>query len=187
MNHTDDKLTNHDYDGIKEYDNPLPSWWTITFLGTIIFSFIYWIHYEIAGGPNLDQELQAALQKIERTQAAAPAQSTTADEFLTIENDNTRMSAAAANYTAKCAVCHGKELGGLIGPNLTDNFWIHGQGTNADIADVIRTGIPEKGMPPWKDLLKESEIAELAVYISKHKGSSPPNAKPAEGNEVQSQ
>ena len=63
---TEDRELDHDYDGIKEYDNPLPNWWLVTFLGTVIFAFIYWVHYEIGGGPTLQQELDAAMKNGDR-------------------------------------------------------------------------------------------------------------------------
>lgn len=184
MSTEDRELTNHEYDGIKEYDNPLPNWWLVTFFGTIIFAFIYWVHYEISGAPNLDQELATAMQKIESHQAAAPKAQISDAEFANLEKDTGRMQAAHSNFVAKCAACHGQKLEGLIGPNLTDNFWINGSGSYKDLAKVIREGVPAKGMPPWEALLKESEVAELVAYIHAQKGSNPPNGKAPEGHEV---
>ncbi len=184
MSSEETKLTDHEYDGIKEYDNPLPNWWVVTFLGTIIFAFLYWVHYEIAGGPTLQQELEIAMKEIETRQAHAPVTLTSDDELVKIEEDPARMAQAKAAFIAKCAACHGQNLEGMIGPNLTDTFWIHGDGSGKAIADVIRRGVPEKGMPPWQELLKESEIAELTAYIHHAKGSNPANAKAPEGTEV---
>ncbi|MBX3041681.1 MAG: c-type cytochrome [Bdellovibrionaceae bacterium] len=181
---SDDRELNHEYDGIKEYDNPLPNWWLVTFFATIIFAFIYWMHYEIAGGPTLDQELAVAMKEIETRQAHAPKELTTDEVYAEIAADQGRLQAAAGNFQAKCAACHGPKLEGMIGPNLTDSFWLHGDGSYHEIAVVIREGIPEKGMPPWQELMKESEIAELTAYIHSMKGSNPPNAKAPEGAEV---
>lgn len=182
-----DEVMNHDYDGIKEFDNPLPNWWLITFYGTIIFAFIYFIHYEFGGGPTLKQELSVAMKDVEAAKAAnaasAPAET---EESLT-----SQMAAAGAIengkqvFAAKCAACHGENLQGLIGPNLTDNYWIHGKGTRKDIVAVIRTGVADKGMPAWETLLKPEELVAVAGYVYSKKGSNPANAKAPQGELVQ--
>src|SRR5574343_592852 len=95
-------IKGHEYDGIKEFDNPLPGWWLVTIYATIIFAFIYVIHYEFGSGPTLAQEPKV-------------------------------LAMGAEVFTGKCASCHGNELQGLIGPNLTDKYWIHGKGKISDI------------------------------------------------------
>ncbi|MGZ3749173.1 MAG: c-type cytochrome, partial [Pseudobdellovibrionaceae bacterium] len=90
----------------------------------------------------------------------------------------------AATFSTKCVSCHGPQLGGLIGPNLTDNFWIHGKGTRMDIVKIIRSGVPEKGMPPWESLLSKDEVYGLAAYIISKKGSNPANPKAPQGVEI---
>ena len=87
-------------------------------------------------------------------------------------------------FATKCAPCHGPQLQGSIGPNLTDDFWIHGKGTAAEIAQIVRQGVPDKGMPAWEALLKPEEIQQVAVYVAAAKGSNPPNPKPPQGNKV---
>lgn len=177
----------HEYDGIIEHDNPLPTWWLWTFFLTIIFAFLYFLHYEIAGGPTLKDELKVSLGEIEKMKgsstAAAPVESedSLAGEFKKPGFTETGASA----YAAKCAACHGHEMQGLIGPNLVDKFWIHGKGTRLDIVKVIREGVADKGMPPWGPVLKKEELYSLAAYIISKKGSNPPGAKPAEGEPVE--
>ena len=173
----------HVYDGIVEHDNPLPTWWLWTFFLTIIFAFIYLIHYEIGGGPTLTKELEVAMQELEHSQATATAAAPmeTEDSLTAAFAKDGLLEVGAAQFTSKCASCHGPELGGLIGPNLTDNHWIHGKGTRLDILKVIREGAPEKGMPPWGPVMKKEEIYAVSAYILSKKGTNPAGAKPPQG------
>ncbi|MCB0369446.1 MAG: c-type cytochrome [Bdellovibrionales bacterium] len=187
MNKEQDLLIKgHEYDGIKEYDNPLPGWWLFTFYATIIFAFIYVIHYEFGGGPTIAQELEISMKEI---QAAKPAQSATlqiSEEDLIKKTEDPKVIAMGAEvFTGKCASCHGNELQGIIGPNLTDKFWIHGKGKLSDMVTVIKSGVLDKGMPPWDGILKEEEIIAVAGFIHSKKGSNPPNPKAPQGDAVE--
>lgn len=177
----------HEYDGIIEHDNPLPMWWLWTFFLTIIFAFIYYIHYELAGGPTLKDELKVAMDEIEKNKAqvTASAPLETEDSLTAIFAKDEVKQLGAAQFTAKCASCHGQDLQGLIGPNLTDKFWINGQGTRLDITKVIRVGVPDKGMPPWGPVMSQEEIYGVAAFILSKKNSNPAGAKAAQGNPVE--
>lgn len=180
-----DPLTDHDYDGIQEYDNPLPTWWLATFQITIIFAFIYYIHYQFGGGITLAQELDIAMKSIESTAAQhAPTETESEDVLAAALKNPKAVEVGAAAFTTKCASCHGPQLGGSIGPNLTDNFWIHGKGTPMDIVTVIRTGVADKGMPPWETLLSKEETYGLTAFIISKKGSNPANPKAPQGIEI---
>lgn len=184
-NQINDPLTDHEYDGIQEYDNPLPTWWLWTFFLTIIFAFLYFIHYEFGGGPTLKQELEVAMLNLEKAAVQhAPAVTESEDLLIEAMKDPKLSELGAAAYTSKCAACHAPQLGGLIGPNLTDNFWLHGKGTRMEIATLIRKGVPEKGMPPWESMLSKDEVYGLTAYILSKKGSNPANAKAPQGDEV---
>jgi len=184
-NQINDPLTDHEYDGIQEYDNPLPTWWLWTFFLTIMFAFLYFIHYEFGGGPTLTQELAVAMKNIEAAAVQhAPAVTESEEMLAEAMKDPKLMELGGAAYTGKCAACHGPQLGGLIGPNLVDNFWLHGKGTRMDVTNVIRKGVPEKGMPPWESMLSKDEVYGLTAYILSKKGSNPANAKPPQGEEV---
>lgn len=176
----------HEYDGIIEHDNPLPTWWLWTFFLTIIFAFLYFIHYEFAGGPTLKQELSVAMSQLEKEKAASEAASPmeTEESLAAAFAKDGVVSAGQAVFASKCAACHGQELQGLIGPNLTDKFWIHGKGTRMDIVKVIRDGVPDKGMPPWGPVLKKEEVYSVAAFILSKKGSNPKGAKAPQGEEV---
>ena len=173
----------HVYDGIVEHDNPLPTWWLWTFFLTIIFAFMYLLHYEVGGGPNLHTELEQAMQELERSQSSSvqSAPLETEETLMAAFAQQGVVDAGATQFTAKCASCHGPELGGLIGPNLVDSSWLHGKGTRLDILKVIREGVAEKGMPPWGPVMKKDEIYAVAAFILSKKGSQPAGAKPPQG------
>lgn len=175
----------HSYDGITEYDNPLPTWWLWTFFLTIIFSSMYFLHYVVGSGPSLQDELKVAMQELEANKAPAPALLET-EESLTESMQGSGINEMGhAIYTGKCAACHGADLQGLIGPNLTDKYWVHGKATRTDILKVIREGIPDKGMPPWGTALKNEDLYAVTAYIISRKNSNPANPKAAQGEAVE--
>ncbi|QDK38400.1 cbb3-type cytochrome c oxidase N-terminal domain-containing protein [Bdellovibrio sp. NC01] len=176
----------HEYDGIVEHDNPLPTWWLWTFFITIIFGFMYFIHYQFAGGPTLKEELSVAMAQLEKEQAAAQSASPmeTEESLAEVFKKDGIVQLGASTFASKCAACHGAELQGLIGPNLTDKFWLHGKGTRMDIVKTIRDGVSDKGMPPWGPVMKKEEVYAVAAFILSKKGSNPPGAKAPQGEEV---
>ena len=173
----------HEYDGIIEHDNPLPTWWLWSFFLAIIFAFIYYLHYEIAGGPTLTQELTVAMAELDKAKAsqAALAPLETEESLQKSLQEPGLIELGAAQFSSKCAACHGNELQGLIGPNLTDKFWIHGHGDRMSMVKTIREGVPDKGMPPWGSVLKKNELYAVTAYILSKKGSNPAGAKEAQG------
>lgn len=181
-------ITGHVYDGIEEYDNPLPNWWLITFCLTIIFAFIYWLHYELNGAPTQLMELKADQAQITQLKNAAEKK---LESVLEGEEDLKKLLSSAPKvelgksvYIARCAVCHGDHLQGNIGPNLVDKFWIHGKGQLIDILSVVRKGVLEKGMPSWETMLKPEEIVATVVFIGANRGTAPANPKAPQGVEV---
>lgn len=189
MSDQKENLTGHEYDGIQEYDNPLPNWWLMTFLGTIIFSFIYWIHYEFKVGPTQLEELKSDLAMIEaqskqstHSPVATPVE--TEEDLKKLVSDPNIVNKGRDVFQAKCSACHGQELQGTIGPNLVDEYWIHGKGHLTDIIAVIRKGAVDKGMPAWDTMLKDEEIKSVVAFISSLEGSKPANPKPPQGEKV---
>ena len=173
-------LLDHNYDGIQELDNPLPNWWFIAFLITIVFSFFYFLHYEIAKvGPSLLQELTMDMEKLPKPTLAT---STESEEQLAAMAVDIKLGHEV--FVGKCAACHGQNGEGVIGPNLTDKFWLHGKGLRVEILNTIRKGVEEKGMPAWDSLLKAAEIYSVAFYIYSLKGSNPANGKAPQGTEI---
>lgn len=179
------KLLNHNYDDIRELDNPLPGWWLVTFYATVIFSLGYYAYYEFMGGPTLDEELSTAMQKIEATvQQTQPSGDAGATDFNALLADTAAMAKGKEHYDGKCAACHGPQGQGLIGPNLTDTFWIHGDGSMASMHPVVANGVLEKGMPAWTAVIPPAELNAVVAYVHTLKGTNPPNPKAPQGNEV---
>ena len=162
---------NHIYDGIVEQNNPMPTWWIWTFVFTVIFAFLYYLHYEVAGGPTLQHELTIALEDLKNNQQKAASQFPNLDEQQILEKFNSAamMDLAEATLKNRCTVCHGDQLEGKIGPSLLDNVWMNGKGSAPEVVQLIRTGIPAKGMPPWEGILKKEEIFAITAYLMTHK------------------
>ncbi|AHI06395.1 cytochrome-c oxidase fixP chain [Bdellovibrio bacteriovorus W] len=185
---SDDKTNFEEYDGIIEHDNPLPTWWLWSFLISIIFAFIYFIHYELGGGGHsLEKELEVAMQQIETTRQKAntSAPLETEESLAAAFGKDGVLELGAAQYASKCAACHGNELQGLIGPNLVDNYWVHGKGTRMDILNVVREGVASKGMPPWGPVMKREELYAVTAFLFSKKGTKVEGGKAAEGNLVE--
>ena len=183
---TTDLLRDHTYDGIQEYDNPMPAWWTWLFVATGVFSVIYVLGIHVFDFvPTYEDDLakgQAELEEI-RAEYAATNPSVDFDEatIATLIDDPEQISAGAAQYATYCAVCHGDAGQGLIGPNLTDSYWIHGN-TNEDLFDVITEGVVEKGMAAWSGVLTPDQRAQVVAFIRSLEGTNPPGAKDPQGD-----
>ena len=182
----DDLLLDHEYDGIKELDNPLPGWWLATFYISIVFAVVYFIYYEYAGGPTLDQELSSDLDKIESVQQKAVETMGTKSEgnYLALLDNREALEQGKAEFLTKCTPCHGAQAQGIIGPNLTDDYWIHGDGKISSILKTINEGVVDKGMPPWKGVIAPELMEKVAAYVYSVRGSNPPGAKPPQGEKV---
>jgi cytochrome c oxidase cbb3-type subunit 3 len=94
--------------------------------------------------------------------------------------DASELTAAKGIFETTCSACHGKKGEGAVGPNLTDDFWIHG-GSVQDVFKTIKYGWPEKGMKSWKDDYSPVQIAQLTSYVKLLHGTNPPNGKAAQG------
>ncbi len=189
---SDEKLLDHNYDGIQELDNPLPAWWVSLFYITIVFSFVYMIVFSFfvpSTGALADQQMEKLTTK--PVQTAAPASeaetetsSASAPAELTFPNDEDALEMGKKVYDSKCLACHGAKGEGLVGPNMTDDYWIHGKGTEADMYKVVVEGVPDKGMISWQPLLSDEEIKAVVVYIKTLHGTNPANAKAPQGEKV---
>ena len=179
----ENNLLDHNYDGIQEYDNPLPNWWLVTFYATIIFGFLYWVHYEFGGAATQAKELAVAMEEIEKAKASSDS-SAVAEAPHGGPATPDELKEGRVVYAQKCGPCHGDQGQGVIGPNLTDNFWINGKGTEAEIRKVVAKGVGDKGMPAWEALLSREELQDVVLYVVSLKGSNPPNPKAPQGTEV---
>ena len=183
----DPYLMDHNYDGIQELDNPMPTWWLITFFITMVFAGIYYFHYELSGITNSDQELAQELAEVESLRKAAKANEPKLEtqDLQALVADSNAIEAGKKEYALRCAACHGQVGEGGIGPNLTDNYWIHGKGKIEDIVQVINVGVSDKGMPAWSEMMSTAAIQQTAAYIMNIRGTNPANAKKAEGQQVE--
>lgn len=177
-----DQLLDHEYDGIREYDNPLPRWWKAIFWGSFVFSIGYFFHYHLSGnGQSVSAAYEADMREARDVEAKANLAQPVSEESLgKLMADPALMSDAKTLFGAKCAPCHGDQGQGLIGPNLTDNAWLHGQGTLSDIYGVINDGVLAKGMPAWGKQLSPIEVRKLAAFVGTRRGKAIPG-KPPEG------
>lgn len=175
-------LENHDYDGIRELDNPLPPWWIYLFYGTLIFGVYYMVQYHILDGEDqyqeYTQEVVFAEREIEAYQNQLPKQ-----QDLVASQDDNMLAQGKKIYDLYCKVCHRPDGGGGIGPNLTDAFWILGGDIKSVYATIENGGRPGKGMVSWKSSLNASQMEQVANYILSLQGTNPPNPKAPEGEE----
>jgi len=172
----------HDYDGIRELDNKLPPWWLYGFYLTIIVGVIYFYRFSIAHtGLTGVQEYAVSVEEANKIRTASlKATASSVDETtVTDSKDAAHIAAGMATFKQLCSVCHGQKGEGLVGPNLTDEFWIYGGGIK-DIFKTVKYGT-NKGMQNWKDNLSPDKIAQVANYIRTLKGTNPPNPKAPDG------
>lgn len=176
-----DLLLDHDFDGIKELDNAIPGWFLYMFYITIFIAVIYVFHYHLfKQGPLQDEEYA-------REMASLTADSSDTHMLdLVLLTDAASLEKGKALYQEKlCYSCHGNlGEGNAIGPNLTDEYWIHGS-TYKEIVTIITAGVPQKGMAPFGDQLPAEAIHQIASYVVSIQGSNPANAKAPQGDKVQ--
>ena len=179
---TNDKLIkDHEYDGIRELDNKLPPWWKWLFYISIVFGIVYLVRLWVFEADDLVQ------QKEWENEMAAVASLPVADESAEFEMvllaDEASLESGKAIYDASCAVCHLADGGGLVGPNFTDDYWIHGNSIE-EMFVIVTDGILEKGMTPFKDQLSKQKRLEVISYIITLRGTAPANPKAPEGDKL---
>ncbi len=173
-------LLDHEYDGIQELDNNLPRWWVWLFYLTIAFSAGYLLYYHVLRLGDL--QIAAYQKEFERGEAikqSFQAKFEAQVESLAPLTDPESLGRGHQTYITYCAPCHREDGGGLVGPNLTDDYWIHG-GSYVDTVKIILNGVPDKGMLAWRGVLQPAEIAAVASHIYTLRGTEPPNPKPRE-------
>jgi cytochrome c oxidase cbb3-type subunit III len=168
-------LPDHEYDGIREEDNPLPRWWVQLFYLTIVFAIVYLpvVHmFDILPGAELKHNVAMAARVQEQRELELEASGAL---------DKDPVAAGQKYFKTFCVSCHGSYAEGGIGPNLTDNYWIHGPAEDS-IHAVIANGVAAKGMPTWGPILGDRKIKSLATYVMTLWQSKPPVVgKKAEG------
>jgi len=177
----------HAYDGIHELNNPVPGWFNFLFYGTILFGAGYLFYYYIGGyGLNQDQLYEAEMAKsIEEKAIYLEKSANTVDEnSVKFDNSVAVLESGKTIFSGNCAVCHAPTGGGIIGPNLTDDFWLHGGGVN-NIFKTIKYGVPEKGMVSWEKQLSPKQISDVTNYILSLHGTNPAGAKAPQGEKYE--
>ncbi|RYD74346.1 MAG: c-type cytochrome [Sphingobacteriales bacterium] len=170
----------HVYDGIVEYDNNPPAWFNVLFYGTIAIAFCYMMYYHVLKMGDLqlteyDKQMAAAEIVVAKAQERA-IELAEKPPFT----DNANLAIGQTIFTTNCVACHGDKGQGTIGPNLTDEYWLHG-GEYKSIFKTIFNGVPEKGMLSWKKSLRPDELRAVASYVNTLRGTNPPNPKAPQG------
>ena len=175
--------TGHNYDGIRELDNKLPPWWLYGFYACILFSFIYVYRFHVShSAPSSIEEYEMAMAKadVEKEEYLKTAASKVDENSVALITDPASLIEGQKLFGANCAACHGAEGQGVVGPNLTDDYWLH-KGGLKDVFKIIKYGVQEKGMKSWKDDFSPVQIAKLASYIKSLHGTKPAGAKDPQG------
>ena len=179
-------LGGHEYDGIRELDNKLPRWWVYLFYGTILFAVVYLLGYHVTKWwPLQDAEYTKEMSVVADLKKANPEPTVDLATMVPL-TDETDMAAGEATYKKICFACHGAQGQGLVGPNFTDQYWIHGDTITKTISiknlyQVVITGVIEKGMISYKDQLSPLQIQQVLSFILSLQGTNPPNPKAPQG------
>jgi cytochrome c oxidase cbb3-type subunit 3 len=180
-----DRLLDHEYDGIKEYDNPMPRWWLATFWITIAFSVVYLLNVPGVGiGKGRIANYEAEVAAAESLRARNdPLAGLTAETLVASSREPATVALGKATFATMCSSCHAADGGGGIGPNLTDAYWLHG-GAPLEVLRTINTGVVEKGMPPWGKTLKPDQLTSVSAYVLTLRGTTPAAPKAPQGTQV---
>lgn len=175
-------LLDHDFDGIKELNNKIPPWFMTIFYATIIWAIIYMVNFHVIGSGNVQEEEYEEAVRIASLEMEILNRSGVLinEETVTFADDAASLSNGKDIFIKSCAACHGQGGEGLVGPNLTDDYWVHGN-TIKDLFKVVKYGVPQKGMISWQGQLDPTQMQEVSSYILTLRGTDPPNQKAPEG------
>jgi cytochrome c oxidase cbb3-type subunit III len=182
-----DHLLEHNYDGIQEFDNPMPRWWVYIFWATIVFSVLYWLNVPGVGNgrgrvADYERDMAAAAAASAKFAASQPT-SSTPEQLTALTKDASALAVGKQAFSQNCAACHRLDAGGQIGPNLTDDYWLHGAAID-QIRKSVADGVLEKGMPPWGKILKPAQLDAVVAYVVTLHGTNPANPKAPQGELV---
>lgn len=176
-------LIEHDYDGIQELDNPTPTWFMVLFYGTITFAVGYLLVYHVLGIGQLqydEYKTEIAQADIAKKEYLSKAANRVDENTVKLVTDPAVLASGEAIFKQTCAACHGEHGQGVVGPNLTDDYWLHG-GKISDLFKTIKYGVAAKGMPTWEKQLSPKQISDVANYIKSIHGTHPAGAKEPQG------
>jgi cytochrome c oxidase cbb3-type subunit 3 len=161
-----DQAFDHEFDGIREYDNRLPNWWLYILYGSIVFALGYWLYYHtyhVGKLPNRRYELEV-IAATEAQLKRMEGQETTNESLVLLSSLPDRRQEGRAIFVQFCVVCHADQGQGNVGPNLTDGMWIHG-GSPLEILHTVTNGVPEKGMAAWGNQLGPTRVQNAVSYV----------------------
>ncbi|MDP9080240.1 MAG: c-type cytochrome [Bacteroidota bacterium] len=176
-------LIAHDYDGIQELDNPIPAWFMWLFYGTIIFAVGYLLNYHVFNtGALQDQEYKTEMAQAEIAKKIylSKAANQVDENTVKLVHDPVVIAAGKAIFVQNCVACHGPNGAGNVGPNLTDDYWLHGNKIS-DLFKTVKYGVLTKGMPTWEKILSPKQISDVVNYVKSIHDSNPPNPKAPQG------
>jgi cytochrome c oxidase cbb3-type subunit 3 len=179
-------LMEGDYDGIRELNNPTPAWFMYLFYVTIAFAVGYLLIYHVFGVGQLqydEYKTEMAIAAKEKAAYLAKSANKVDENTVKLTTDATTLSAGKAIFTERCAACHGNNGQGMVGPNLTDDYWLHGNKIN-DVFKTIKYGVASKGMPTWENQLTPKQISDVANFVKSLHGTNPANPKEPQGDKV---
>jgi cytochrome c oxidase cbb3-type subunit 3 len=174
-----DVETDHDYDGIREFDNPLPRWWLWTFALTVVFSIFYWLTRHSLKADGTFAEFTSELEAFESRMAA---NAVAPETLVAMAADPQAVARGKVTFGNKCASCHGEDAAGGSGPNLTDRFWLHGREAR-ELYVSVSGGFPKLGMPKWRNQLEDTAIQEVVAFVLSVRDTNVPGKGP-QGVEV---
>jgi cytochrome c oxidase cbb3-type subunit 3 len=160
-------LTDHDYDGIQELDNGMPPFLKYMFIFTILFAVYYWVDYHVIEASPLqiqEYENQLAQGEAEKAEYIKKAGALVDENSVKVVDDPGVIAQGEKIYATNCVACHGDKGQGGVGPNFTDNYWIHG-GDIKSLFSTIKYGVPAKGMRSWQSEIKPGDIQAVSSFI----------------------
>ncbi|WP_345242151.1 cbb3-type cytochrome c oxidase N-terminal domain-containing protein [Nibrella saemangeumensis] len=176
----------HSYDGIQELDNPTPPWFMSLFYGTIAIGVVYLIYYHVIDTDSLqiaEYTQEVAIAEKQREEYIKKVAGNINENTVTMVADAKGLESGKTLYTQYCVACHGEQAEGKVGPNLTDEYWLHGGDIKA-VFHSITEGIPDKGMISWKNQLNPLQIQQISSFVLSLKGTNPANAKEPQGTKA---
>jgi len=176
-------LIAHDYDGIQELDNPIPAWFMYLFYATVIFAAGYLLTYhvfKVAPLQYYEYKIEMAQADIAKKIYLSKAANRVDENTVKLTKDPAVIASGQAIFKTTCVACHGEHAQGNVGPNLTDDYWLHGGKIN-DLFKTIKYGVLSKGMPTWEKQLSPKQISDVANYVKSLHGTNPAGAKEPQG------
>lgn len=181
MHDDQDRLLDHSYDGIQEYDNPLPGWWVWLFWATILVSLGYPLYYHVGIGELVYEQYNNSAAAFFEAQAKELEGMEITEELLASFQEQTALMGGMEQvFVSKCATCHAAAGQGDACPNLTDDYWING-GSLLEIHETIRDGVSGKEMKSWLSELGPARVLHMTAYVGTLRGKNVPGGKKPEG------